>query len=92
MSAIETRPLWIDRAACRGDTAHLFFAPPVLEASDVRAKREKVAKSICARCPVTFECLSYALQVNEMLGIWGGLTEVERRSLGSPTSIALAAR
>jgi WhiB family redox-sensing transcriptional regulator len=86
MSAIETRLLWIDRAACRGEAAHLFFSPPVLEASDVRAKREKVAKSICARCPVTSECLSYALQVNETLGIWGGHTEVERRHLALTTS------
>jgi WhiB family redox-sensing transcriptional regulator len=57
----------------------LFFAPAVIESADVRAKREKLAKAICARCPVQPQCLAYALRVDETLGIWGGYTEVERR-------------
>ncbi len=39
----------------------------------------RIAKSICARCPVTFECGEYALSVPGMMGIWGGMTEGERR-------------
>jgi WhiB family redox-sensing transcriptional regulator len=81
MTAIEPHALWTELAACRGDVSHLFFAPPAREAADVRAKREKVAKSICARCPVRSPCLAYALRVHETLGIWGGTTEAERRQL-----------
>ena len=81
MSATATRALWTERASCRGDAQHLFFAPPVAESPDVRTKREKLAKNICARCPVQTPCLAYALQVGETLGIWGGTTEAERRQL-----------
>jgi WhiB family redox-sensing transcriptional regulator len=80
MTAI-AQVLWTERAVCRGDVSHLFFAPPAWEAADVRAKREKVAKSICARCPVKSPCLAYALRVHEALGIWGGTTEADRRQL-----------
>jgi WhiB family redox-sensing transcriptional regulator len=38
------------------------------------------AKSICRVCPVNAECLDYALTIREPYGIWGGLTETERRS------------
>ena len=86
MSALEARPSWTERAACRAEAAQFFFAPRVPETLDVCAKREKVAKSICARCPVRTACLAYALQVNETLGIWGGHTEVERRHLALTTS------
>jgi WhiB family redox-sensing transcriptional regulator len=89
MSAVaELRPSWTERAVCVGDAAHLFFAPYLAEAPNVRVKREKVAKSICARCPVTTECLAYALRVDETLGVWGGTTEAERRRIASSTSIA----
>jgi WhiB family redox-sensing transcriptional regulator len=80
------RAHWTERAACRGDASHLFFAPPAREVEDVRAKRERVAKSICARCPVKSPCVAYALQVNEALGIWGGTTEAERRQLSVNSS------
>jgi WhiB family redox-sensing transcriptional regulator len=81
MTAIERHVLWTERAACRGEVSHLFFAPGSPEVPDVRAKRETMAKSICARCPVKSACLAYALRVHEALGIWGGTTETERRQL-----------
>lgn len=38
-------------------------------------------KSLCRRCPVRAECLDYALEHDERFGIWGGLSERERRQL-----------
>jgi WhiB family transcriptional regulator, redox-sensing transcriptional regulator len=39
------------------------------------------AKKICASCEVRAKCLDYALQNDERFGIWGGLSERERRKL-----------
>lgn len=41
----------------------------------------KTAKAVCARCPVTAECLAYALEHNERFGVWGGVSERERRRM-----------
>lgn len=38
----------------------------------------KIAKRICAKCPVRAKCLSFALQNSNEEGIWGGTTEEER--------------
>ncbi len=39
------------------------------------------AKRVCSSCEVRSECLEYALQNDERFGIWGGLSERERRRL-----------
>lgn len=39
------------------------------------------AKRVCARCPVTAECLSYAIGMREAYGIWGGVAERRRRRM-----------
>lgn len=39
------------------------------------------AKTICNRCPVITQCLSWALETGQDAGIWGGLSEDERRIL-----------
>ncbi|MEZ5171643.1 MAG: WhiB family transcriptional regulator [Acidimicrobiia bacterium] len=72
---------WQERALCRGPESALFFPPTTSERKDDREWREQKAKEICATCPVQPECLEYALSIREPHGIWGGLTEVERRSL-----------
>lgn len=71
---------WQPVALCRGSHSHLFFPPSVSERKDERERRELRAKSICQVCPVGGECLEYALEIREPYGIWGGLTETERRS------------
>lgn len=69
------------KAACRGPESGLFFPPPYAERRDEREARERKAKSICAQCHVLAECRDFALGIREPHGIWGGLTESERRHL-----------
>ena len=38
----------------------------------------KVAKSLCAECPIRNDCLQYAVEAGEEWGVWGGLTSRER--------------
>lgn len=59
----------------------MFFPPPQFERKAERNERERRAKDICASCPVTHECLDYAVSIREPHGIWGGLNEAERRVL-----------
>ncbi len=70
---------WQPIALCRGNHSHLFFPPSTSERKDERERREVRAKSICKVCPVRRDCLDYALAIREPYGIWGGLTEIERR-------------
>jgi len=72
---------WQYRGACQGPQSHLFFAPNRAERKEDRLRRERAAKAICARCPVLTECRDYALQIREPHGIWGGLSELDRRAL-----------
>ncbi|MGH8936508.1 MAG: WhiB family transcriptional regulator [Acidimicrobiia bacterium] len=72
---------WQRRALCRGNHSHLFFPPSTFERKEDRERREARAKAICSVCPVQAECLDYALHIREPYGIWGGLTEMERRLL-----------
>lgn len=68
---------WHARAACRitpGVETWMFF-PGRGDVATVRA-----AKAVCATCPVTAECLDYALRLGEP-GIWGGTSENERRRM-----------
>ena len=72
---------WHLKAACRGPESALFFPPSTPERRDDRDARESHAKEICAQCHVRDDCLEFALRVREPHGIWGGLTEAERRVL-----------
>ncbi len=81
MSAQHIEDVWQAKAACRGPQAAVFFPPSHLERKDDKEARESQAKGICRRCPVRGACLDYALRIREPHGIWGGLNEVERRTL-----------
>ena len=70
---------WMLSANCFGRT-DLFFAPDESESRAERRYRESQAKSVCFECVVRVECLSEALRSDERFGIWGGLTERERRA------------
>ena len=67
---------WRDLAACNGRDPSLFF--PAGETGPAAAQIQ-TAKAICATCDVTEGCLSYAIETNQVSGVWGGLTEDERR-------------
>ena len=77
-SARGRRPDWRADAGCRDADPELFFPD-----GDIRSARAQVkaAKLICRGCPVTVPCLSWALASGHEAGIWGGLTEDERRML-----------
>lgn len=64
---------WSDRAECAGVDPDLFFPE--------RGASLAAARQVCAVCPVRRECLQYALDAGEMHGIWGGLSEKERRRI-----------
>jgi WhiB family redox-sensing transcriptional regulator len=81
MSALRTDDAWQVKAACRGPQAVVFFPPPSFERKDEKSDRERRAKSICATCAVKQPCLQYALKIREPHGIWGGLSEGERKRL-----------
>ena len=72
---------WQLRAACRGPQARVFFPPAHFERKDEKLEREGRAKAICNGCAVRQECLDYAVRIREQHGIWGGLSESERRHL-----------
>lgn len=69
---------WRHRAACRDEDPELFF--PVSDVGPGAVQTER-AKAVCARCPVRTRCLSYALDNGLDHGIFGGMTEHERREL-----------
>jgi len=64
---------WESRGACRSTEADLFFAS--------RATQEYRAKAVCRLCSVRWDCLAYALAYRVEHGVWGGLTDRERRRL-----------
>ena len=72
---------WEHKAACRGPQSTVFFPPPRFERKDEKLGREARAKAICAQCSVREDCLSYALDIREPHGIWGGANEAERRQM-----------
>lgn len=77
----QTENSWQLKAACRGASASAFFPPAVGERKEERLRREALAKAICMACPVRPPCLAYALSIQEPHGIWGGMSELERREL-----------
>ena len=66
---------WRELAACRGTDLNLFFPE--------RGESAEPARQVCAACPVRQPCLDYAITNRISDGIWGGLTERERRALRS---------
>jgi WhiB family transcriptional regulator, redox-sensing transcriptional regulator len=70
---------WRHKAICRDeDPEELFF--PVGNSGPALAQIAD-AKVVCNRCPVTAECLSWALESGQDAGVWGGMSEDERRAL-----------
>lgn len=68
---------WRDSAACRDEDPELFF--PIGNTGPSQVQQEQ-AKKVCRRCPVAAECLKFAFDTGQDAGVWGGLTEEERRA------------
>lgn len=69
---------WRHEAACRQEDPELFF--PV-GSSGPALQQTAEAKAICRRCPVSSECLAWALESGQDSGVWGGMSDDERRAL-----------
>jgi WhiB family transcriptional regulator, redox-sensing transcriptional regulator len=77
MRAMMDSSRWWERAACRSVDPELFF--PVSEIGPA-GRQVARAKAVCAGCGVSALCLEYALSTRQVHGVWGGLTEAERRA------------
>lgn len=64
---------WTQKAACRGSSTEVFYPE--------RGESEQPAKQVCRRCVVKIECLTYALDAAEKVGVWGQSSERQRRIL-----------
>ena len=64
---------WQERALCAQTDPEAFFPE--------KGGSTREAKRVCQTCDVKAECLEYALANDERFGIWGGLSERERRKL-----------
>ena len=73
LAVVDAVVSWQDRALCAETDPEAFFPE--------KGGSTREAKKICVQCPVRAECLEYALANDERFGIWGGLSERERRRL-----------
>ena len=69
---------WAAQGACRHADPDLFF--PVAPSGPAAAQLAQ-AKEVCRRCQVRGQCLEYALETGQDFGVWGGMSEDERRVL-----------
>lgn len=67
------RPSWHAHAACRGQGVDVFFVN--------RGQSIEPARTLCRRCPVRTDCQATAVADTSLQGIWGGLTNAERRTV-----------
>lgn len=64
---------WQERALCAQTDPEAFFPE--------KGGSTREAKKVCRACEVQAECLEYALEHDERFGIWGGMSERERRRI-----------
>jgi WhiB family redox-sensing transcriptional regulator len=66
-------PDWVAHGTCGQVDPEVFFPP--------KGASAEPAKAVCRACPVRPQCLDYALANRERHGVWGGMSERERRAL-----------
>ncbi|MDQ3103970.1 MAG: WhiB family transcriptional regulator [Actinomycetota bacterium] len=76
---------WRHRSACLEEDPELFF--PIGNTGPALSQIDE-AKSVCRRCTVRELCLAWALESGQDHGVWGGLSEDERRTLKRRTARA----
>jgi WhiB family transcriptional regulator, redox-sensing transcriptional regulator len=67
-------PAWQEHAECAHYAGQVDFFP-------ARGESVRDAKAVCTVCPVKNECLEFAMRFKVAHGVWGGLSERERRTL-----------
>lgn len=72
---------WQERALCAETDPEAFFPE--------KGGTTRAAKAVCERCEVRADCLEFALQNAERFGVWGGLSERERRRLLKDRGVVL---
>lgn len=70
---------WQEKALCAQTDPEAFFPE--------KGGSTREAKKVCLSCEVRSECLDYALKNDERFGIWGGLSERERRRIRRASAI-----
>ena len=80
VTSLNEAPDWQRRANCMGVDPDLFFPE--------RGASTKEAKEVCRGCVVREDCLEYALANGEKFGIWGGMSERERRRIRRARALA----
>ena len=79
---------WRNSATCLGEDPELFF--PIGNTGPALLQIEK-AKVVCRRCEVVDICLSWAMESRQDAGVWGALSDDERRALKRRTARARSA-
>ncbi|QSM01122.1 WhiB family transcription factor [Mycobacterium phage Nanosmite] len=78
---------WRSRSVCTAESFDMSFADvedlvedgmAVTEAEEFCAATVEKAKAVCSRCPVVAECRDYAMENDELYGVWGGMAPAER--------------
>ncbi|WP_043242446.1 WhiB family transcriptional regulator [Streptomyces violaceusniger] len=69
---------WRQRAACAEEDPELFF--PISNTGPALLQIEE-AKAVCRRCPAMDQCLQWAMETGQDSGVWGGMSEDERRAM-----------
>jgi WhiB family transcriptional regulator, redox-sensing transcriptional regulator len=72
---------WRYMAECKDEDSELFFPTGT---TGPAVAQIKAAKAVCVRCDVKSACLAWALASGQDAGIWGGMTEEQRRALKKP--------
>jgi len=70
--------MWRDRAACLDENPELFFTIGNTSPAALQIER---AKAVCRRCEVVDICLKWAVELGQDAGVFGGLSEDQRRAL-----------
>ena len=64
----------------------------IIDGPEISSGRPRTAKGICRECIVREECLEFAITTGEKFGIWGGMSERERRRVRRERQIAAGLR
>lgn len=81
-ASADTDTRWADFGRCVGVDPDLFFPR--------RGQNPAPAKALCRQCSVRSQCLEWALATNQKHGIWGAMTEGQRRRLRRPIIVHAA--